>query len=178
MIILMGLAGSGKSTQGRILAQEMGAVWLSAGQVLRDTDDPEVKAVQDKGGLVDDAETIKLMTYAMAEALAAGRDVILDGYPRTMQQAEWLVENAAERIELVIIIEVPKSELIERMRLRGRSDDQDIDVIEERFRIVEENIMAICQLLAKNGIQIVRVDGSASREVVAERVRKAIKGGL
>ena len=46
MIILMGLAGSGKSTQGQILAEERNGVWLSAGQVLRDTDNEEGHEVQ------------------------------------------------------------------------------------------------------------------------------------
>lgn len=49
MIILMGLAGSGKSTQGKRLAEELDGVWLSAGQVLRDTNDPEVNAIQEQG---------------------------------------------------------------------------------------------------------------------------------
>lgn len=171
----MGLAGSGKSTQGQILAQERGAVWLSAGQVLRDTDDPEVRALQDKGELVDDRETIKLMTHAMAEALAAGKDIILDGYPRTIEQAEWLVDNAAERVSLVIIIDVPKPDLMKRMELRGRSDDRDRAAIEERFRVVEENIAAVCEILAEHGIKIVRIDGSGSREEVTELIRKVVR---
>lgn len=49
MIILMGLAGSGKSTQGQILAKARGGVWLSAGQVLRDTPNEEVHEVQKRG---------------------------------------------------------------------------------------------------------------------------------
>lgn len=170
----MGLAGSGKSTQGKILAAERGAVWLSAGQVLRDTDDPAVRAAQDRGELVDDRETIKLMTQAMAQALAAGRDIILDGYPRTVEQTEWLIENAADRVSLVIIIEVPKADLIERMRLRGRSDDRDITAIEERFRVVEENITTICAMLAAKGIKIVRVDGSGTPDEVTALIRQAV----
>ena len=49
MIILMGLAGSGKSTQGRILAERLGGVWLSAGQVLRETQDAAMREVMDRG---------------------------------------------------------------------------------------------------------------------------------
>lgn len=174
MIILMGLAGSGKSTQGKILAAARGAVWLSAGQVLRDTADPAVRAIQDRGELVDDRETIRLMTQAIAQALAAGKDVILDGYPRTIEQAEWLVANAAERVSLVIIIDVPKADLIERMRLRGRSDDQDMAAIEERFRIVEENIATICEILAAKGIKIVHVDGSGTPDEVTALIRQTV----
>ena len=69
MIILMGLAGSGKSTQGQILAKARGGVWLSAGQGLRDTPNEEVHEVQKRGELVDDRLTIPLMAEAINQAL-------------------------------------------------------------------------------------------------------------
>ena len=70
MIILMGLAGSGKSTQGRILAERLGGVWLSAGQVLGETQDAAMREVMDRGDLVDDGLVIQLMDKRMAEAEA------------------------------------------------------------------------------------------------------------
>lgn len=175
MIILMGLAGSGKSTQGKILAEERQAEWLSAGQVLRDAPNPEVHEVQKKGELVDDTVTIPLMTRAMAEAIVAGKDVILDGYPRTVEQAEWMAENIADKIKIVIQIEVPKEELIRRLELRGRADDLDRKAIEERFRVVEQNIYTVCKILAEQGVKIVKVDGTGAPEEVAERIRAIMR---
>lgn len=170
----MGLAGSGKSTQGKRLAEELDGVWLSAGQVLRDTNDPEVNAIQEQGGLVPDSLTIRLMTQAIAEAIVAGREIILDGYPRTVEQAEWIVENAIERIQTVVIIEVPKAELVERLMKRGRSDDMSIEAIEERFRIVEQNIYSVCEILAAKGVKICEVDGDTTPDEVTKRIRETI----
>lgn len=174
MIILMGLAGSGKSTQGKMLAEETGRVWLSAGQVLRDTPNEEVHEIQRKGELVPDTITIPLMAQAMAEVFAAGGDAVVDGYPRTTDQAEWMAENAAERIEVVIRIIVPKDELIQRMMLRGRADDQSLDAITERFRIVEQNIYSVCEMLKAKNVRIVDVDGVGTVEEVHERIKQII----
>ncbi len=171
MIILMGLAGSGKSTQGQMLAEATGKIWLSAGQVLRDTNDPEIKAIQERGELVPDEITFRLMTQGMLQAVREGKDVIIDGFPRDAKQAEWLAENLASVMKLVIVIDVPKEELMRRLLLRGREDDT-VEAIEERFRIVEENITAVCRILGEKGIKIVKVDGMGTPEEVFARVQK------
>lgn len=171
----MGLAGSGKSTQGQRLAAELDGVWLSAGQVLRDTHDPEVAAIQEQGELVPDSLTIRLMTQAIAAAIVAGKEIVLDGYPRTVEQSEWLVENAIERIREVIVIEVPKTELVARLMKRGRADDLSSEAIEERFRIVEENITAVCGILAEKGVRIERVNGVGTEDEVAGRILELVR---
>ena len=174
MIILMGLAGSGKSTQGQILAKTTGRVWLSAGQVLRDTPDPEVHELQRQGELVPDSLTIPLMMQAMAVNFAAGKDLVLDGYPRTLEQTAWMVQQAADRIEMVLKINVPRPELIRRLELRGRADDQTRAAIEERFRVVETHLTEICQMLTEHGIRVKDVDGTGSIEDVQQRIIQAI----
>lgn len=172
MIILMGLAGSGKSTQGQILAQEMGREWLSAGQVLRDSG--EFKVTLDQGNLVDDNITIKMMAEAMAKVVRDGSNVILDGFPRDIEQAEWMAENIASVIELIIRIEVPKNELLRRIALRGRTDDTK-EALEKRFRVVEDNINAVCTILGDKGVKTVRVDGLGTMEEVTDRIRNELK---
>jgi len=174
MIILMGLAGSGKSTQGRKLAEATGRVWLSAGQVLRDANDPELKAVMERGELVDDMLTVKMMATKMAEIVRTGRDAILDGFPRDVEQAEWIAENIVEVMRLIVIIDVPKDELYKRLELRGRADDLDRDAINERFRIVEQNICTVCEILAKKGVKVRKIDGTGTPEEVFARLSKVV----
>lgn len=174
MIILMGLAGSGKSTQGKILAERLKGVWLSAGQVLRDTQDASVKAVQREGGLVNDQVTIPLMTQEMAQAIVDGKDIVLDGFPRTKEQAEWAAENIADRVKAMIQIVVPKEELIRRLEMRGREDDQSREAIEERFRIVEDNIIMVERTLGAVGVKMTRVSGEGTPEEVAERIWQVV----
>lgn len=174
MIILMGLAGSGKSTQGQILAKARGGVWLSAGQVLRDTPNEEVHEVQKRGELVDDRLTIPLMAEAINQALAEGEEIVLDGYPRTVPQAEWIRDHVAERVEAVVRIIVPKDELFRRLAARGRADDASRGAIEERFRIVEQNIYTVCETLTEKKIKILDVDGMGTMEEVAWRINDAL----
>lgn len=190
MIILMGLAGSGKSTQGRILAERLGGEWLSAGQVLRETQDSAMREVMDRGELVDDELVIRLMEARMAQAEAAGKPVILDGYPRTVRQAKWVAArpagveatgeagvgaNGAAGVRAVIWLEVPREELIQRLQLRGRSDDQDAAAIEERLKIVKENADEVCHILAQKGVRILAVDGLGTPEEVTERVWETVQ---
>lgn len=168
MIILFGLAGSGKGTQGKALAELFGWRTLSVGQVLRDTG--EFAETLRRGDLVDDNDVIRLMKEQMDKAEAEGFDVILDGYPRDVTQAKWMMENMPEKIDGAILLDVPKEELFERIALRGREDDADRATIEHRFEIFEENISEMSEMLKENGIEIVKVDGVGAVEDVTNRL--------
>ncbi len=172
MIILFGLAGSGKSTQGRILAEKYGWKWLSVGQVLRDTG--EFDNILETGELVDDDVVIRLMTGKILEAESEGKDVILDGYPRDVYQAEWVVKNMAEKIGGAIVLDVPKDELEKRITKRGRSDDTK-EALAKRFAIVEQNIYSMLDMIREKGIEVVTVNGVGSFDEVTERLNAAIE---
>ena len=168
MIVLFGLAGSGKGTQGKALAELFGWRTLSVGQVLRDTG--EFAETLKRGDLVDDNDVIRLMKEQMDKAEAEGFDVILDGYPRDVTQAKWMMENMPEKIDGAILLDVPKEELFERIALRGREDDQDRATIEHRFDIFEENISEMAGMFKEKGIDIVKVDGVGAVEEVTNRL--------
>lgn len=174
MIILMGLAGSGKSTQGNALAEGLGGVWLSVGQILRDSDNAEVHAIQQAGGLVPDRITIPLIADKLTQLAAEGKTAVIDGYPRTVEQAEWVADHLAKNIEVVIWLAVPKTELLERLRLRARVDDEKEEVILERFRLIEQNIYSICEVLRRKGVKITQVDGTGTPETVTARLYEVL----
>ena len=173
MIILFGLAGSGKGTQGKALSEIFGWRWLSVGDVIRQTG--EYKEIIDRGELIPDTEVIKLMNKQIEKAEAEGFDVILDGYPRDKEQAEWIAANMAEKIDGAIVLEVPKDELLERLALRGRDDDKERSSIERRFEIFEQNISSILPLLESKNIPIEPVDGVGPVEEVTSRLVKVVK---
>lgn len=176
MIIFFGPAGSGKSTQGRIIADKYGWRWLSVGQVLRDTG--EFDEILKKGELVDDKEVVSLMNKQIEFARAEGMDIVLDGYPRDVQQAEILQADKKTdffgNIDCAIILNVPKKELLERIQERGREDDT-MAVVERRFAIFEQNICSILPLLKERNVPIHEVDGTGEFEDVTARITKIIQ---
>ena len=168
MIILFGLAGSGKGTQGKALSEIFGWRWLSVGDAIREHGGYE--EIINSGGLIPDEDVIKLMDKQIKKAEDEGFDVILDGYPRDKEQAEYIMNTMADKIDGAIILEVPKEELYERLALRGRDDDKEKDSIDRRFEVFEQNIYSILPLLEAKNIPIERVDGVGKIEEVTNRL--------
>ena len=176
MIIFFGPAGSGKSTQGRIIADKFGWRWLSVGQVLRDAG--EFDEILKKGELVDDATVVRLMDKQLEFAEAEGMEVVLDGYPRDTKQTEIMLADESskffKKIKGAIVLEVPVEELWQRIAERGRSDDTE-EVVKKRFAIFEQNICSILPLLEEKGVRVERVNGVGSFEEVTERITKVVQ---
>ena len=173
MIILFGLAGSGKGTQGKILSEVFGWRWLSVGEAIRQTG--EFKEIIDRGELIPDDEVIKIMDKQIKKAEAEGFDVILDGYPRDKEQAEYIADTMAEKIDGAIILEVPKEELYQRLALRGRDDDKEKESIDRRFEVFEQNIYSILPLLESKNIPVKYIDGVGTVEEVSARLINVVK---
>lgn len=124
-VVLFGAPGSGKGTQAQALVERFGLLHVSTGDILREHVEAndelgrEVKALMEAGQLVPD----ELVNRLVAEALdrpAAERGVILDGYPRTLAQAEMLRRILAERgiPEVVVHLKVDYNEVIARLAAR------------------------------------------------------------
>ena len=173
MIILFGLAGSGKGTQGKALSEIFGWRWLSVGEAIRQTG--EFKEITDRGELVPDDKVIELMNRQIEKAESEGFDVILDGYPRDVVQAEYLTNNMADKIDGAIVLEVPKEELYERLALRGRDDDLERESIDRRFEVFEQNIGLILPLFEAKNVPIEYVDGVGSVEEVTSRLVEIVE---
>lgn len=171
MIILFGLAGSGKSTQGQILAKKHGLVWLSVGQVLRDTG--KFDKILEKGELVPDEKVVKIMHEKIQAIRNSGQDIILDGFPRDLWQAKWVATHLASDISQAVILDVPKDELLVRIMARGREDDTR-EAVEKRFDIVEKNLKDIIRELEKKKIKISKVSGLGTIETVTKRLEQKL----
>lgn len=175
MIIFFGPAGSGKSVQAQILAARQGWRWLSAGQLLRDSRDPQLLQQMAEGQLADNDKVNAIMADALKRADGIDR-VIIDGFPRELSQAQWLVDSQPEHgrsISLVIVLEVPRDELLQRMQIRGRADDN-AEAIDERLAIYEEEINPILAYLGQQNIAIAHIDGQGTVGQVHDRVMEAV----
>lgn len=162
--------------QGQILAARHGWRWLSAGQLLRDTQDAELFKEMQSGDLVD----LDKVNQIIGEALGRSKDIerlILDGFPRQLSQAKWLVKSQPlhnRSIALAIVLEVPRDELIKRLKLRGRKDDEPA-IIEERLKIYRQEIYPILTYLTEQNIRIAHIDGTGSVGQVHDRIETELK---
>lgn len=161
MIILFGPAGSGKSVQGHLLAARFDWRWLSAGQLLRDARDPAFVAAMQRGEFVSDDQIRQVVGHALKAATDLP-GVVLDGFPRQLQQAQWLVESREELgsgIDLVVVLEVPMEELERRLSIRGRADDTE-QAIEHRMELYKEETLPILAYFDEQNVPVTHIDGN------------------
>ena len=171
MIVFFGPAGAGKSMQGQILAARQGWRWLSAGQILRDTHDPEIVQTMHEGKLI----AHEMITRIMGDAIGKSGDIdqiILDGFPRELEQAKWLINSKTDHgrdIGLVIVLEVPREELLKRLAIRGRADDTP-EAIDQRLHIYRQEMYPILGLFSDDHIPVVHIDGVGTVGEIHDRV--------
>lgn len=160
MIILFGPAGAGKSVQGHMLAARMGWRWLSMGQLLRDTHDAGIAEIMLRGDMVPNEISNRLMGDAIKSAGSIDQ-IILDGWPRLREQAEWLINSSGDHgrsVKLVIVLEVPRDELLKRLEIRGRADDNAAS-IDNRLQLYRNEMYPVLGYLNDQGIPVVHLDG-------------------
>ena len=178
--MLLGPPGSGKGTQGKRLAVARHLVHLSTGELLRaevaaDTElGREVSHLMSQGQLVPDDTIVELMLPAMVSASAAG-GYILDGFPRSVEQAKMadrLVAEAGCAPEAVLLLDVPRELLLARMlrraNLEGRADDTPA-VIAHRLRVYDESTAPLRDYFAAQGLLHV-IDAAGDPDDVARAV--------
>jgi len=171
MIVFFGPAGAGKSVQGQILAARMGWRWLSAGQLLRDTKDVDLLHTMHEGKMVPHDAITKIMGEAISKASDINQ-LILDGFPRQLDQAQWLVDSQPDHgraVKLVVVLEVPREELLKRLAIRGRADDTP-DAIDERLNIYRQEMYPILNYVTEQKIPVVHIDGTGTVGQVHDRV--------
>lgn len=175
MIIFTGVAGSGKSSQGRRLADEHGLPWLSTGEFLRMLIAGERRKDMLKGKLFDDQEMIALVRKIFS-IINTDEEFILDGFPRTAAQADWLlsqVKHGQLHISAVIHLQASEEVVSKRLLSRGRQDDTE-EAIRERFNEYQQAILPILQHFKEAGIKVIDVNADQSVEQVHELIDAAL----
>lgn len=167
MIILMGVAGAGKSLQGRLFASDLGYKWVSTGEIFRaELSEDRQKELQ-TGKLLDDTEVIQLVDGALG-TLDREKKVVLDGFPRTIIQAEWLLSQSKHlRFDLRAVFNLMVSKEVVKRRLlaRGRADDNEA-VIQERFNEYETKTVPIINFFKENNVKVYDINADQPPEIV------------
>ena len=175
MIVFMGVAGSGKSAQGRLLADRLGFPWLSTGEFLRMLIAGERRREMLEGKLLDDVEIIALV-QKIFRVVDTEHEFVMDGFPRTVAQADWLLSQRRHgQLDITAVIHLQASEdvVLERLLQRGRQDDQ-TEVIRERFREYENATRPIINELKEDGVPVFDIKGEGDVETIHEAIVKAI----
>lgn len=159
MILLMGIAGSGKGTQGKMLSDRHSYHLVSMGDVLRMHVTGEQRKKMLAGGLLDDQEIIKIIDKVLISIDNHG-EVLLDGFPRTIPQAEWLLSQVKAgrfQIQTAYHLKASREAVKKRLMSRGRIDDVE-DAIEARFNEYEHSTHPLLVWLQNNGVNVVNID--------------------
>lgn len=176
MIVLMGVAGAGKSMQGRLLADERGYAWISTGEILRVLVTGKRRQEMLAGKLLSDAEMIRMMDKVL-DLIDLKEEFILDGFPRTLKQADWLVDQVQlERFDITAVIHLTASEevVLERLAKRGRPDDTE-EAIRRRFEEYEAVTQPILADFRQRGVTVHDIDASLDPDTVHTEIAKLIK---
>mgnify|MGYP001225153342 FL=1 len=179
--VLFGKPGSGKGTQAEHLSEEYKLYHISTGDLFRKNISQNTKlgllakSYMDKGDLVPDEVTIKMLENEIKENTKS-RGFLFDGFPRTIAQAESLDEflhSINMQIDATIALEVDEKELMSRIIDRGktsnRSDDQDIEKIENRFNEYNKKTSALIRYY-KDQKKFFEVNGHGSVEEITNRL--------
>ena len=185
-IVLFGPPGAGKGTQSEKLIEKYNLKHLSTGDILRaaiKNQTPlglEAKKIIDQGGLVPDETVIGLISKELDEHKNV-KGFIFDGFPRTTLQAQELDKMLASKgisITLMMALEVNHQELVKRLLNRGilsaRTDDSNVDVIENRIKVYNEYTMVVADYYKALG-KFKAIDGMGTIEEIFNRLCKAIK---
>jgi adenylate kinase len=210
-VLLLGAPGAGKGTQSKRLADAFDIEHVTTGDALRANKDMDIghmdaeydtpRAYMEAGELVPD----DVVNEIVKTALSAADGYVLDGYPRNLDQAEYLSEITD--LDVVVFLDVSETELVERLTGRRvcedcganyhvafdppatagvcdecggdliQRDDDGEDTVRERLRVYEENTAPVVGHYRDEGV-LVDVDGERTPDEVFGAVREAVEGAI
>jgi adenylate kinase len=183
-ILLLGAPGSGKGTQGKILAGRLGLPKITTGDILRAAVEArtplglEAKKFMDEGKLVPDGVILSMIKEELAKP-EAQQGAVLDGFPRTATQAELVDRTLAERsqrLNHILLLDVPEEELVRRMMARAaqehRSDDT-AEAVKTRLQVYQRDTAPLIAHFAQRGI-VHRVPGTGTVDEIATEIQRIL----
>ncbi len=179
-LLLIGAPGAGKGTQAQLLADRFGLAHISSGDLLRQhvrdgtSLGQTIKSYLDRGDLVPDGAVMDMLRKPVVAAAAAG-GYILDGFPRTVAQAEaaFPVAHAlGVEVQVAVHLDVPAGELVHRLLARGRGSEDTEGVIGHRLQVFREKTVPLLEYYSHRE-RMFTVDGTQPPEAVhADIVRR------
>ena len=178
-IILFGPPGCGKGTQATFISESLSIPHLSTGDMLRSAVSSgseiglKAKTIMESGGLVSDKIVLSIVEQRIAKD-DCKKGFILDGFPRTVNQAEKLdlLLSTNNKLDFVLRIKVDEEEIIKRLIDRAREDDKP-DIIKNRFKTYNSETEPLIPFYEERKI-LFNIDGMQEIEKVSEDIKKVI----
>jgi adenylate kinase len=183
--MILGAPGSGKGTQGKLLAGHLGVPQVSTGDLIRAAMKQgtplgvKAKGFYDQGLLVPD-EVIFGLIEEILDSPAAAKGVLMDGFPRTIPQAEAvdrMLGAKRAKVDRVALLDVDEQELVQRLLARaakeGRSDDN-LQSIQQRLKVFHAQTAPLIEYYDRQGV-VRRVAGTGNVEEIQSRMREAVR---
>jgi adenylate kinase len=179
-LLLIGAPGAGKGTQAELLAARFGIAHISSGDLLRQHVREQtslgriVKSYLDRGDLVPDGLVMDMLRKPV---LAAADGYVLDGFPRTVEQAKAsyaVVRSLGAEVQAAIHLDVPRDELVRRLVARGRGSEDAEPVVEHRLQVYQEQTLPLLEYYAGRE-WLFTVDGARPADAVHEDIARRIQ---
>jgi len=182
-VIMLAPPGAGKGTQGERIAARYGVPHISSGDIFRDEvarQTPlgkELSGYLDRGDLVPNDLVLSLIKGRVVEAVQQAGGYVLDGFPRTLEQAEaaaGIGRETSTSAQAVVYLDAPEDVLIGRLtgRGEGRADDS-AAVARHRLTVYAEHTQPLVDYFAARGI-LVKIDAAAPMDVVTQDIFAAL----
>lgn len=171
-IILIGIQGAGKSTQGNILSKELGVPYLSTGHIFRTMAQEKthigryIKEVMNAGFLIPDEKTLEIVSEYLSRP-EYEKGYIMDGFPRTVGQAKAFKNG----IDAVVYLHVSDKEALWRLSYRdqGGREDETLMALRKRIELFHKFTEPVLEFYRKKGI-LFEVDGEKSIEDISKEI--------
>jgi adenylate kinase len=174
-LLFLGPPGAGKGTQAQRLAEQQGLLHLSTGDLLRaevaagTALGQEAEAVMARGELVSDALVLAIVRSRL-EAHTGGW--LLDGFPRNVAQADALLAELDQQIELVVLMELDDAVLVQRLLSRGRADDNE-EVIRHRLEVYRQQTEPLIAYYRERQL-LAPVEAAGTVEEIGARIAQVL----
>ena len=175
-IILIGIQGAGKSTQGNILSEKLGIPYLSTGHIFRNLArehtrlGKQIKLIMNAGLLISDKKTLNIVSdYLKRSEYKKG--YIMDGFPRTLNQAEQFING----IDKAVYLKISDKEAL--WRISGREEereDETLLAIRKRIDLFHKFTEPVIEYYRKKG-QLVEIDGEKPIEQINQEILDNLK---
>lgn len=174
-ILLVGIQGSGKSTQGKLLAEKLKVPYISTGDIFRkmatkDTQEGRtIRKILASGNLIDDRATSSIVRRRLQED-DTQVGFVIDGYPRNLNQ----VKIFDPGFDLVIYLSLTDTEAVERLMRRGREDDTK-ELIEQRIKLYREQTEPMLEHYENVGL-LKKLDARIDIKDIENKIWEAMNG--